>query len=135
MGEEPPRPTLEIASILRQGGRYLIVGFSSALIELVLFFSLHELLAAHIILSNVCAITIATAYNFWLSRTWTFRSVSSLPRSAVLYLLLFVFNQVFSSVTIVWLVGLGLLPILAKLFTMACIVCWNFVLYRQVIFR
>jgi putative flippase GtrA len=123
------------AELLRHGVRYLLVGLSSAGIELILFALLYEMLDLAIVVANVAAISIATAYNFILSRTWTFQSVSSLPRSAVLYLLLFVWNQCFSSLTIVWLHSLGAPALLAKLVTMGCIVLWNFVLYRKVVFK
>ena len=115
--------------------RYLIVGFSSAAIEILLFTVFYYALHIDVVVSNVCAITIATIYNFTLSRKWTFQSVSSLPRSVVLYLLLFTWNQFFSSWAIVVLVDLGFIALFAKVITMGIIVCWNFWLYRKVVFK
>ncbi|MDR1087798.1 MAG: GtrA family protein [Coriobacteriales bacterium] len=123
------------ATVFRQGLRYLVVGFSSAAIELVLFFVLYQVLGIFVVASNVVALTAATVFNFTLSRTWTFQSVQSLPRSLVLYLVLFAWNQFFSSVAIVGLIDLGVPAMLAKVITMGVIVCWNFVLYRKVVFR
>jgi putative flippase GtrA len=134
----------DIPSLIRQSRRYLIVGFSSAAIELALAWILYEALGlraqigipgATLVLSNAVAIVVATIYNFILSRKWTFSSVSSLPRSATLFLILFVFNQWFSNTVIAALMSAGAMFILAKIFTMGCIVCWNFFLYRLVVFK
>lgn len=122
-------------AFVQQSIRYLIVGISSVAIELLIFILLHQIFGIVLVLSNISAITLATAYNFFMSRTYTFKSVSSLPRSVVLYLLLFVWNQAFSFWAIVGLLECGLSTILAKIATMACIVCWNFFLYRKVVFR
>jgi putative flippase GtrA len=85
--------------------------------------------------SNVVALSTATLYNFALSRGYTFSSTSSIGRSALLYLLLFAWNQLFSATAIVFLIDAGLFWLLAKLVAMACVVCWNFVLYRTVVFK
>ncbi|MDR2108633.1 MAG: GtrA family protein [Coriobacteriales bacterium] len=119
----------------RQGGRYLLVGFSSAAIELVSFALLHEGLSVATLFANPVALTLSTLFNFILSRTWTFRSVSSLPRSVVLYLLLFCFNQVFSTGMVIFLESVGVYSLIAKMITMGCVVLWNFFLYRKVIFK
>ncbi|MCL2756660.1 MAG: GtrA family protein [Coriobacteriia bacterium] len=135
---------LDLKKLIKQGSRYLIVGFSSVAIELTLFWLLYELIGyktalsfvgLSLVPSNVIAILVATLYNFIMSRKWTFQSTSSLPRSITLYLILFVFNQVFSSTVIVLLVDVGVHSMLAKVITIACIVCWNFVLYRTVVFK
>jgi putative flippase GtrA len=115
--------------------RYLAVGSASALIELGVFWLLRQVLAVDTLFANPVAITLSTCFNFVLSRTWTFRSVSSLPRTIALYISLFVFNQAFSTFTIIQLEGLGCYTLVAKIITMACIVLWNFVLYRKVIFK
>ena len=142
--EEPQAATSIIdkfKKLIRQfGGRYLIVGFSSAAIELGLFEALYRLFGMPragvlLVIANVVAICVATVYNFILSRNWTFRSTSRLTRSIILFVVLFAWNQVFSNTVILLLVGININEILAKVFTMACIVCWNFFLYRFVVFK
>jgi putative flippase GtrA len=123
------------SKLIRQFGRYFLVGISSAAIELLLFIGLERLAHQDIRFCNVIAITIATTYNFFMSRSYTFKSLDNPTRSAFLYLLLFIFNQSFSTYTIVFLVKLGLASGYAKLATMCCIVLWNFVLYRKVVFK
>jgi len=135
-GGEPKRlpGSKRLQTLFKQGIRYVIVGFSSFALEFLLFAALHELVGLHVVLSNVIAITGASIYNFIMSRSWTFKSTSSLLRSAILYTLLFIWNQFFSSWAILLLMDVDLSAMLAKVLTMAVIVCWNFVLYRKVVF-
>jgi len=121
--------------VFQQGIRYLVVGFSSAAIELALYYVLHQVFGIHVVASNVIALSAATTYNFIMSRKWTFQSTSNLPRSIVLYLLLFAWNQLFSSSGIVWLISMGVHFMLAKVITIGIIVSWNFILYRTVVFK
>ena len=114
--------------------RYLLVGGSSALIELLLFQGLYALMHIDIVAANVCAVVASTAYNFSLNRTITFKSASNPLRSAVKYLLLFAFNTCFTSAAIAYLVGADMPSVAAKLITMACVTIWNFFLYRKVVF-
>jgi putative flippase GtrA len=115
--------------------RYLVVGVSSAAIEFVLFVLGNSVLHIDVVISNPVAITCATVFNYILSRNYTFKTTKSPVRSLLLYALLFVFNQVFSTTAIVLLTGMGIPSPLAKVLTMGCIVLWNFVLYRKVVFR
>lgn len=125
----------EKQTLKRQGFFYLVVGFSSAGIELVLFQLLYEFLGLPVEVSNVIAVVTSTTFNFVMNYNVTFKTAKNPVRSLVLYLLLFAFNTTFSTLTISALVSAGLHSMLAKLFTMACIVSWNFILYRKVIFK
>lgn len=128
-------PENSTTGITKQGFRYLLIGGSSALVELLLFQGLLVMTPFSIAPSNVIAVVCATAYNFLLNRSFTFKSTSNPLRSLILYLLLFVANTTFSTLFIQWVTDLGGSPVVAKLFTMACIMLWNFVLYRKLIFK
>lgn len=119
---------------IRQVLTYLLVGGSTALLELVLFQLLFQFSGLGPALSNIIAVVVSTACNFLLNGFVTFQSSSNLTRSIVLYLALFLFNLWFSTTVITLLIDVGCLPVLAKLATMVCIVCWNFVLYKKVVF-
>ena len=121
--------------ILKQICMYLIVGGSSALIELFVFWLLREVFDQSIIVSNVSAIILSTTYNFLLSRGVTFKSTSNIMRSLILYLILFAFNTTFSTIVIYIAESCGLPGLVGKIIAMACIVSWNFILYRKVIFK
>ena len=122
-------------TLRHQGFFYVVVGISSALIELVLFQGLYALAGMPVEPSNVIAVVTSTTFNFLMNRSVTFKGTSNPLRSLVLYLLLFAFNTTFSTLVIRTLVGMGWHSLAAKLATMCCIVLWNFALYRTVIFK
>lgn len=120
---------------LFQAIKYLVVGGSSAVIELVLFQLLSAAFAIPLAAANVTAVVVSTVFNFLVNRNVTFKSTSNPLRSLVLYLLLFALNTTFSTAVISLLAAQGVYPLVAKVCTMACIVLWNFVLYKKVIFK
>lgn len=115
--------------------KYLFVGGSSALMELLLFQVLLSVICLPVVPSNLTAIAVSTVYNFLLNRAWSFQQKGWTWRSVVLYILLFCFNSVFSSAFIFVLSSMDVVPVVAKLISMACIVCWNYILYKRVIFK
>lgn len=120
---------------ITQGFRYVVVGGISALFELLLFLGCYELLHVPAAYSNIIALVSSTIVNFSINRQWSFKSSANLAGSMIKYGILFLFNLGFSTFVVTWLIGLGLPAVLAKFITMACIVCWNFVLYRKVVFK
>lgn len=122
------------STVARQGFFYLVVGITSALIELVLFQVLYRLGICSVEASNIIALVCSTTYNFILNGRVTFKGVRNPAWSLVKYLILFAFNMTFTTFAISWLVGMGWDSLIAKLCTMACVVLWNFVLYRKVVF-
>ena len=124
----------DLAATGKQGLTYVLVGGGTALLELGLFQLLYELFKLPLAPSNIAATVIATATNFLLNRNVTFKSTSNPVRSLVLYMLLFAANTAISTFMIGVLVGFGLPSAVAKLCMQCCVVLWNFVLYRKVIF-
>lgn len=124
-----------LETLISQIVRYTFVGGASAAFELAVFQVLYALVGLDIAPSNIIALVASTAVNFTMNRSLAFKSSASPTRSLALYLALFAFNTTFSTLAITWLVNLGLHSAVAKLMTMVCIVMWNFVLYRKVIFK
>jgi putative flippase GtrA len=120
---------------LQKGARYLLVGASTALIELGIFSLIFYLFGNNAPVANVIAVIIATTYNFTLSRKFTFKSSSNITRSLILYLCLFVFNMLFTTIATTLLIDFGVMAPLAKIITMACVTLWNFALYNKVVFK
>ncbi|MEY8460668.1 GtrA family protein [Eggerthellaceae bacterium 24-137] len=118
----------------RQVVSYLAIGAGTALLELAAFQTLWCLTPLGAAPSNVIAVALATIFNFCLNGSVTFQKASNLPRSIVMYVALLIFNTAFSSIAITWLITCQVPALLAKLATMICIVSWNFLLYRKVVF-
>lgn len=119
----------------RQGLSYVLVGGGTALLELGLFQLLYELIGLPLEPSNVLATIVATATNFLLNRSVTFKSSSSPVRSAILYCLLFAFNTTVSTLAIGFMVRFGLPSAIAKVLMQGAVVVWNFFIYRKIIFK
>lgn len=133
---EASRPAHQglIKSTTGQGISYLLVGGGTALLELVLFHLLNSIFGVHAAISNIIAVVVATATNFALNGTVTFAGAPNLRRSLVRYVILFLANTAFSTCIVTLAANAGFYPTIAKLFTMACIVIWNFFLYKKWVF-
>lgn len=114
---------------------YLAVGLSTALLEFILFELLFHFTHVGVVFSNIIAVIVATLTNFALNGKVTFKNTSNMLRSGILYLLLFIFNMVFSSTAISIAVEYGIPESVIKLTTMVCIVLWNYVLYKKLVFK
>lgn len=118
-----------------QAVKYLFVGGSSAVLELVIFQLLYKCVLLDVVVSNILAIILATIYNFTLNRGFAFRSSTNMARSIALYLVLFCVNSAFSS-GMVFLFQENSLPVFfGKIIAMCCTVSWNYYLYRNIIFK
>jgi len=122
-------------AIQKQFIKYLLVGGSTAVFELILYTFLRRVICLDLSLANVIAVIISTILNFVINRGWAFKTASNLNRSIMLYLILFFLNTLFSTKAIIVLVKFGVLDVLAKFITMCMITMWNFVLYRKIIFK
>lgn len=128
--------TSDSPAVIRHGIKYLFVGACSAAIELLVFQGAYALTPIGLAPSNVLALSCSTIFNFLMNRNFTFKSTSNPLRSLILYLVLFAFNTAVTTGILSVLVNDFSWPsIAAKLLTMACVVSWNFVLYRTIIFK
>jgi len=92
-------------------------------------------LAFHVVLANVLAMGTATSVNYYLNRIWSFNSKAKVGRSLTLYLSLILFNMFFTSFMINLLVSWGMMDFWAKFLMMGLATLWNYIIYRQVIFK
>lgn len=115
--------------------KYLFVGGSSALLELVVFSIMTYLVHIDVSIAAPVSLLFSTLYNFFMSARFTFRSTQHVLKSALGYCALLIVNTLFASFAVQALVALSIEAIIAKLITMACYTCWNFVLYKRFIFK
>lgn len=121
---------------LRQFLRYLIVGGCSFLLEYGLFFVLLQKYKVHYLIANSIVYSSVSLINFLVNRTLTFRSKENIKRQLILYICLILFNFVASNLALYILSDfIKIPPLLAKIVVMGMIVCWNFILYKKVIYR
>lgn len=125
---------IEGKSNIIQFSKYIIIGGTSAICELMLF-TIFQIIGMSIFISNISSVIISTIINYLLNKFWAFKSQTRSIKSLVLYIGLFIFNITFSSQFIVILSNVGVKSIVAKFISMILITCWNFILYKKVVFK
>lgn len=122
------------APFAKQLGGYSLVSITQTFVEFGVFALANLLVPAK--LANAIAIICSASYNFILNRNVTFKASSSFARSLALFILLWVWNLLFSTAMITLLpAATGIGPLAAKLITMCCQGIWGFLLCRYVIFK
>ncbi|NMB32850.1 MAG: GtrA family protein [Clostridium sp.] len=148
---------------LSQMKRYVITGFSGFAIEYLLFnifynfifkrffpagFTLAKSIISGIVhydlkgdtyrylLANAIAYVVVFWFNFLLNRFWSFKSKVNIFKQLRQYGILFFFNLFATSVFLYLLSEkIGIIPEISKILVMGLVVCWNFILYKKVIYK
>jgi putative flippase GtrA len=143
--------------------RYVIIGFTGFAIEYFLFNIFNELIFVKFppggyitakeiaekfikdtfervtyryLLANAIAYVVAFWFNFLLNRFWSFKSKVNIFKQLRQYSALFIFNLIVASALLYFLSDkIGIMPKISKVLVMGMLVCWNFVLYKKVIYK
>lgn len=116
--------------------RYLITGLCSAAIEFSLLFVFKDLIGLSVVASNSIALSTVFWFNFLMNRIWSFKSKMKLGKQLGMYLLLFLFNLGASDFIMYMLTDrLSMQYLVAKIFALGAVVCWNFIIYKKVIYK
>jgi putative flippase GtrA len=116
--------------------KYFLVGGTSALLELTLFYTLLERLDLKIVIANSIAYTTLFFFNYILQRKWAFASKMKVKKQIIAYGLLFFFNLNFSNAMVVFLInGFQINSLVSKFLSMGLFVPLNFLIYRNLIFK
>lgn len=115
--------------------RYLLVGGTTFVIDFGLLYTLHGHFKLNLGASTSVAYWVSIAYNFTLNRYWTFdaREKESLARHITTYMILLIFNYLFT-VTFVSIVGTHINYIIAKMLAVAIQMIWTYPVYKKFIF-
>ena len=115
--------------------KYFGVSGTQTVVELGSFALLNALGVPHA-MANGAAIVLSASTNFLLNRNVTFKSSGNIVRSIILFVLLWVWNYLFSTAALSLVPSaLGIDEVFVKMATMALQACWGFPLLRFVIFR
>jgi putative flippase GtrA len=115
--------------------KFLIVGVLSFGLDFGILVGLHEGLNVDLVIATPVAFLTSLVFNFILQRTFTFRAANSRALSAAKYIALVVVNVVVTDFIVTgfdrleWAYGIG--KVVATVLTTT----WNFLLYRNWIFR
>ncbi|NLD46782.1 MAG: GtrA family protein [Clostridiaceae bacterium] len=143
--------------------RYLITGFTSFGVEYTLFLILNEIVFVRVTppfyseinnlvfsltnesmtmftynyqLSNTLVYIVIFWFNFLANRIWSFKSKQKLGKQLSIYSVLFILNLIIiSSLFHLFSDVLGIMPRIAKVLIMGFVVCWNFIIYKKIIYK
>jgi putative flippase GtrA len=117
--------------------RYLIAGSSAFITEYGSFYVLFSALSLQLYVANSLSFSFGLLVSFSLNRMWAFNG-GTYKRSGhhqfAIYFCLAAVNLLITNVLIGLLRHRGVDPLLGKVICMAMIICWNFFIYKRVIF-
>lgn len=113
------------------------MGGAAFLIEYLSYLVLLKVLRVDYIVAGIVVYSIIFWFVFYLNRSWSFQSDGAVLPQLVKYLLLFAFNNLVGNI---WLMRfltetIGLNPVISPIIKMACIVLWNYFIYKYIIYR
>lgn len=116
--------------------KYLIIGCSSVLLDYCITIVLYNYANVSLFISVTSGFMFALIFNFILNKIWTFNSdrKQKTHREIFLYCTLVVFNLGFSNVFAYSLNVFDIGPTISKPLASVAIACWNYFIYKKVIF-
>jgi putative flippase GtrA len=113
--------------------RWALVGFSTFLIDYVIFINLYQKLP--LLVANFISITIAVCYNFYLHKVWTFDHSMENLSSIVRYTTALFFNYVINTSVVKLAFILGVPPFFGKFLAAAISAPVNYFVLRLFVFK
>lgn len=116
--------------------KYAIVGVLALAADYFVFLNLYYHVGSGVIVATVLSQVSGLLISYALNRFWTFHRTNKKPalRQFAKLGMLFIFNTIFSYIAIAALIYYEAPAYLAKLFTIGCIVTWNYFIYKKSIF-
>lgn len=103
--------------------------------EYAVFLLLHHV-GLLLIAANVLSFSCGLAISFLLNKHWVFSRKGGVTKQFIIYAILAAVNVCISSGLIIAFVDhLNVPALIAKIIVMGMIACWNYVIFRNVIFK
>ncbi len=117
--------------------RYCLVGGSAFVIEYFGYLFLFKVLKLDYTLAAAIVYSVLFWFVFYLNRSWSFQSQAAILPQLLKYIALFVFNNLVGNVLLMRFLTetLTISPLLSPVIKMACIVIWNYFIYKYIIYR
>jgi len=116
--------------------KYAISGLTALAADYLAFLGLYYIVGSSIVVATVISQTTGLFVSYAMNRFWVFGKIQKKPALMQFLKLsaLFLCNTAFSYLIIGGLTRYGIAAYAAKLFTIFCIVSWNYFLYKKLIF-
>ena len=117
--------------------RYLMVGGTAFIVEYGSFLVFYKFLGVQVYVANSISFCLGLGVSFMLNRSWTFNSGNFKRRGhhqLALYASLALINLGLTNIIVGLLKQAGISPTIGKIMAMLSIVCWNFIIFKLIIF-
>ena len=122
-------------ALLAQFLRFLLVGGIATLIHYVLLIALHSRLGVPAVAASAVGFVVSAVFNFIASYRYTFRSTTSIARSAVKYALVATAGLLLNSAILATVIEVfGWQYLVGQVLATCIVLAWNFLLGRYVTF-
>ena len=131
------RTSTRIQGLLNHSAsRYAAVGILAFAVDYTLLLFTYYVMAAPLVVATTVGFLVGFVISFCGNKRWAFggEQRKQTTRQATESLVLLVFNYLFTVGAVAFLNQHGLPPAIGKLLVIAMIMCWNYTLYRWVIF-
>lgn len=117
--------------------KYGISGCLSFVVEFSIYSGLTLLFPKiTVLIPNSAAMFVSFWVSFLLNKYWSFKSPGSFMKQLTKFVILFFINLAASNLMLYFMVTVGgMNKYIAKLISIAVIVCWNFIIYKKVIYK
>ena len=120
--------------------KYLAVGIGSFIADYCIFLTLYYALGFSTAVAAPVGLVVGLIVNFTINKIWSFgnREIKKkdLIRQLTFYVLLVVFNSMFTYIFIEWLkYSYDVEARISKLLASVCTILWNYIIYKKIIFK
>ncbi len=116
--------------------KYALTGILALVADYLTFLIMFYVVGAHVAIATIISQSMGLLVSYILNRVWTFNQTDKKPalKQFIKFFTLFIFNTLFSYVVLKILITYGVKAYIAKLIVIACIVTWNYFIYKKLIF-
>jgi putative flippase GtrA len=126
-----------VPKLNHSSARFFLVGLSAFGIDYIVLLFLYYALGVNLEVSTAVGFIVGFIISFTANKQWVFgkaRQKKKLSRQIAEYAVLLTLNFFFTIWAVSYLNSHGIKPAAGKLMVMILIMCWNYVLFRWVIF-
>jgi len=118
--------------------KYLVIGAFAFLSDYLTLLLLFNVFHVPLKIATTCGYLFGFMVSFYSNRQWVFKAEGKKPHLAkqlTQYSILVVCNYIFTLQAVSYLNQQGIKPYIGKVLIMGMIICWNYALFRFVIFK
>jgi putative flippase GtrA len=118
--------------------RYILVGLSAFTTQYVVLNLSYYVLSIHLHVATSLGYIAGLFVSYFFNRHWVFGEAGKhkhIAHQSVEYIVLMIFNYFFTLIGVSFLKSHNIEPYISPVLITAAITCWNYALYKKVIFK